>query len=167
METILVSMETIHRDIAPHTAPSSLDSHLGFWLRTVSNHVSSRFATLLAAQGCSVTDWVALRILFDKPNATHADLIHGLRMTKGAASKVLSRLEEMQLVIRHLAEGSAREQLLRLSRKGRGLVPRLAMLADENERHFFGHLEARERKSLMETFQTLATHHRLPGPPIS
>jgi DNA-binding MarR family transcriptional regulator len=147
-------------------APSSLEAHLGFWLRSVSNHVSARFASLLEAQACSVTEWVALRTLFERPETGHAELILALGMTKGAASKVVSRLEEKGLAKRHLATGSGREQLLTLTKKGADLVPRLAALADENEVHFFGHLDASERSALMEAFQALAAHHQLQAPPI-
>ena len=150
----------------PRSAVSPLDSHLGFWLRFVSNHVSARFAALVAAEGASVTEWVALRTLYDKPQTTHAELIQALGMTKGAASKVITRLEEKGLARRALAEGSAREQVLQLSAKGRALVPRLAALADENEVHFFGHLPARERQALMQGFQALAAHHGLSEVPV-
>ena len=90
-------METNMKKTPPISAPSALEAHLGFWLRSVSNHVSSRFASLLEAQACSVTEWVALRTLFDRREATHAELIQALGMTKGAASKVVSRLEEKGL----------------------------------------------------------------------
>ena len=145
---------------------SPLDSHLGFWLRFVSNHVSARFAALVEAEGASVTEWVALRTLYDKPQTTHAELIQALGMTKGAASKVITRLEDKGLARRALAEGSARGQVLQLSAKGRALVPRLAALADENEVHFFGHLPARERQALMQGFQALAAHHGLSEVPV-
>ena len=145
---------------------SALDSHLGFWLRFVSNHVSARFAALVETEGASVTEWVALRTLYDKPQATHAELIQALGMTKGAASKVITRLEDKGLARRELAEGSAREQLLQLTAKGRALVPRLAVLADQNETHFFGHLAPRERQALMQSFQALAAHHGLSELPV-
>lgn len=150
------------------TSPASpLDTHLGFWLRSVSNHVSSRFQMHLEAQGCSVTDWVALRTLFDRRETSHAELIFALGITKGATSKVVSRLAEKGLVRRRLAEGSAREQLLSLTAKGRSFVPRLAALADENEAHFFGHLSEHERRALMDACRALAAHHGLLSPPLN
>lgn len=145
---------------------SALDSHLGFWLRFVSNHVSARFAAQVEAEGASVTEWVALRTLYDKPQATHAELIQALGMTKGAASKVMTRLEDKGLARRALAEGSAREQVLQLSAKGQALMPRLASLADENDAHFFGHLTPRERQALKQSFQALAAHHGLREVPV-
>ncbi len=149
-----------------HSSASTLGAHLGFWLRFVSNHVSARFRQRLEEQGTSVTEWVALRTLFDQPQISHAQLIHALGMTKGAASKVVSRLEKKGLARRQLAEGSAREQVLSLSAKGRALVPRLAALADQNEAHFFSHLAAGEREALGRTLQALVAHHGFTEVPV-
>jgi DNA-binding MarR family transcriptional regulator len=151
----------------PRSAVSPLDAHLGFWLRFVSNHVSSRFSQLIENEGCTVTEWVALRTLFDNLQTTHAELIKALGMTKGAASKVVTRLEEKGLARRELAEGSVREQLLQLTPQGRALVPRLAALADQNEEHFFGHLAPRERQALMSTFRALVSQHRAKEVPVT
>ena len=149
------------------SAASPLDAHLGFWLRFVSNHVSARFSQLVEGEGSSVTEWVALRTLFDNTQTTHAELIQALGMTKGATSKVVTRLEEKSLARRERAEGSAREQVLRLTPQGRALVPRLAALADQNEELFFGHLSAGERRALMAAFQALVAHHHLIEVPVT
>ena len=45
--------------------PSALPDHLGYWLRKLSNAVSSSFAGRLARHGVSVPQWVVLRTLFD------------------------------------------------------------------------------------------------------
>lgn len=144
-----------------------LEAHLGFWLRYVSNQVSSRFQKMLEDQGTTVTEWVALRTLFDRPETTHAELIQALGMTKGAASKVVSRLEEKGHATRRLAEGSSREQVLALTRQGMALVPKLASLADENDDHFFGHLGRAERRALMTTFKSLVAHHQFEEIPVA
>lgn len=140
---------------------SALEDHLGFWLRFVSNHVSSRFQALLEERDVSVTEWVALRTLFDQAETTHTALIQALGMTKGAASKIVSRLEEKGLAERHLAEGRAREQVLVLTRAGKALVPQLAELADANDEHCFSCLSASQRKALMNAMQLLVEHHQL------
>jgi DNA-binding MarR family transcriptional regulator len=143
------------------STPSPLEAHLGFWLRFISNHVSIRFQHLLEAEGVTVTEWVALRTLWSQEETTHAALIQALGMTKGAASKVVSRLEEKGLAERQLADGSAREQSLGLTTKGKALVPLLSALADANDAHFFGHLPAAERQALTQTMQALVQHHQL------
>ena len=143
------------------SAPSPLEAHLGFWLRFVSNHVSIRFQQLLEEEGVTVTEWVALRTLWSQDETTHAELIQALGVTKGAASKVVSRLEEKGLAGRQLAVGRAREQSLRLTAAGKALVPQLAALADANDAHFFGHLPPAERDALTQAMKTLVQHHRL------
>ncbi len=82
-------------------------------------------------------------------------------MTKGAASKVVSRLEEKGLAQRLLADSRSREQSLVLTASGRALVPKLADLADANDKYFFGHLRADERQALMDAMQALAKPHQL------
>jgi len=138
-----------------------LHAHLGFWLRFVSNHVSMRFQKILEAEGVTVTEWVALRTLWQQPATSHAALIEVLGMTKGAASKVMSRLEEKGYAVRQLADGKARAQCLALTPAGAALVPVLSALADANDQHFFGHLTATERQALLQSMQALVQHHQL------
>jgi DNA-binding MarR family transcriptional regulator len=147
------------------TAP--LEAHLGFWLRFVSNHVSARFAVLLEAKDVTVTEWVALRTLLAQGESSHAALIAALGMTKGAASKVVSRLESKALARRLPSAHSGREQVLVLTPKGKALVPKLAQLADANEEHFFAHLPAKERQALMRTLQALVQHHQFTEVPTA
>lgn len=152
----------------PPDIPSALDSHAGFWLRFVSNHVSARFRKLLDAEGVSVTEWVALRTLLDQPDATHASLIRALGMTKGAVSKVVSRLEEKGWARRHKAvAGGGRDQAVSLTEAGAGLVPRLAGLADQNDAHFFGHLAPAQREALMSMLQEIVRRHDLRHVPVA
>ncbi|MDR3390826.1 MAG: MarR family winged helix-turn-helix transcriptional regulator [Sulfuriferula sp.] len=154
-------------DRKKQTAPSPLETHLGFWLRFVSNHVSIRFRQLLEEKDVTVTEWVALRTLWSQDETTHAELIQTLGMTKGAASKVVSRLEEKGLAGRQLADGRAREQSLSLTAAGKALVPQLAALADANDAYFFGHLPAAEYQALMQTMQALVQHHQFKDIPTA
>ena len=149
------------------SSPSPLEAHLGFWLRFVSNHVSIRFQQLLEAKGVTVTEWVALRTLWSQDDTTHAALIDALGMTKGAASKVVSRLEEKGLAGRQLVDGRARAQSLGLTAAGKALVPQLAALADANDAHFFGYLPAAERQALTQAMQALVQHHQLKDIPTA
>lgn len=152
----------------PRTPKASpLEAHLGFWLRFVSNHVSSRFQQLLQAKDITVTEWVALRTLWTRDQTSHAELIQALGMTKGAASKVISRLEDKGLAQRRYASGNARDQALVLTSSGRAMVPLLASIADANDEHFFGHLAAQERQGLMSAMQALVKHHALKDIPTS
>lgn len=168
METMMcqVSMETMMKK-PDQSAVSQLEDHLGYWLRFVSNHVSRRFQQRLEAEGISVTEWVALRALFEQIETSHAALIQRLGMTKGAASKIISRLEQKGLAQRRPAEIAQRGQVLSLTRTGKTLVPRLATLADQNDAHFFGHLPAEQREALRDILETLVVHHQLQEVPVT
>ena len=145
----------------PATQVSALEAHLGFWLRFVSNQVSARFESLLAEHDISLTAWVAMRTLYGRTEVRHAELISALGMTKGAASKIISRLEARALVKRQLSQGRQREQVLSLTETGEALVPTLAAAADANDTHFFGHLTDLQRESLMTLMTELVVHHQL------
>ncbi len=146
---------------------SQLEDHLGYWLRFVSNHVSRHFQQLLEAEGTSVTEWVALRALFEQVETSHAELTQRLGMTKGAASKIVSRLEEKGWAQRWPAESVQRGQVLSLTRTGMALVPRLSSLADENDARFFGPLSAKQRKALRDILETLVARHQLDEVPVT
>ena len=146
---------------------SSLESHIGFWLRFVSNHVSSRFAFLVEKEGVTISEWVALRHLFQSTESSTADLIDALGMTKGAVSKVVSRLEEKQYVKRFTSDTDKREQVLVLTPSGKVIVPRLAALADQNDAVFFGHLPQSKRNELMDVLRDISVVHQLKELPVN
>ena len=147
--------------------PAGLEDHLGFWLRFVSNQVSLGFQQRLVAQGVSVTDWVALRSLWPlAAGAPQTALGQVLGLTKGATSKVVTRLEGRGLVQRLPAAAAGRERVVALTPAGRQLVPRLAALADENDAHFFGHLPPAARQALRQTLEGLVAHHGLTQTPL-
>jgi len=146
---------------------SPLDAHLGFWMRFVSNQVSAEFERAVEARGVSVSEWVALRTLYDQAGSTHAALMAALGMTKGAVSKVVSRLQDKGLVTRTAHDADARAQVLALTRAGRALVPALARDADANDDRFFGHLSARQRRDLRALLQEMVRLHRLEQVPVA
>lgn len=143
----------------PH--PSGLEDHLGFWMRFVSNQVSARFESELATHEVSVTEWVALRFLYSEAIVTHAGLIDALGMTKGAASKVISKLEAKGLVVCDFVDSGAREQVLNLTPLGRRLVPKLSKVADQNDDYFFAHIGDQKRQALITALQDLVAYHQM------
>jgi DNA-binding MarR family transcriptional regulator len=163
METIM----PVKKMTSKKSDPNPLDAHIGFWMRFVSNHVSASFEKRLAAQGISVTEWVALRTLFDGELTSHASMIDALGMTKSAASKILARLEEKGLMERGYADESAKTQVLALTKKGQQLVPQLALLADENDDFYFGHLSPEARENLLTLLRDLVITHQLKQIPVN
>ncbi len=128
-------------------APAKLTSHLGYWLRLVSNHVSHSFARKLQSIDITVAEWALMRVLFgieDNPS----QLAERMGMTKGAITKLADRLIAKSLMIKTASREDGRSHTLRLSRKGEGLVPRLAEMADRNEAECFAHLSEKDRATL-------------------
>ncbi len=104
---------------------SKLESHLGYWLRYVSNQVSHAFALKVQEKGVTVAEWVVLRELYDD-DAQPSVLSERLGMTRGAISKLADRLLAKKLITRQAMEGDGRSQMLGLTGRGRALVPELA-----------------------------------------
>ncbi|UTH75159.1 MarR family winged helix-turn-helix transcriptional regulator [Chromobacterium sp. IIBBL 290-4] len=145
---------------------SHLQAHLGYWMRMVSNRVSEEFQRGVEASGVSVSEWVALRVLYDQSNTTHGSLTQTLGMTKGAISKIVSRLEDKQLIERSVDDGDARLVVLALTPAGRALVPRLAQIADENDQRFFGHLSEAQQAQLRELLESIVRQQQLTEIPV-
>lgn len=140
---------------------SPLESHLGYWLRYVSNHVSHSFQRKVAATGVTVAEWVLLREMYECEAVSPTDLVEATGLTKGTISKLLARLERKRLAHRESVPQDRRGQIVTLTPTGRALVPELARLADFNDAEFFGHLSHRQRRQLEHTLRQLVSHHQL------
>jgi DNA-binding MarR family transcriptional regulator len=141
--------------------PSDLHSHIGFWLRYVSNHVSHAFAQKLLQSGVTVAEWVILREMFDRDGTAPSGLAEITGLTRGAVSKLADRLIAKQLLVRTHARDDRRYQTLALTAAARSLVPTLAQLADENDEEFFAALSPKQRKRLVTTLRKLAQANHL------
>lgn len=150
----------------PAMPVSELEAHLGFWLRFVSNHVSAGFQRRVEALGVTVSEWVALRTLYERGQLAPMALVEALGMTKGAVSKLVTRLEAAQLITRESDACDGRAQRIALSAAGRKLVPRLARAADDNDEAFFGHLSERDKSQLKKLMVDLVRTHGLREIPV-
>jgi DNA-binding MarR family transcriptional regulator len=147
--------------------PSHLTSHLGYWLRYVSNHVSHAFARKLEDRGVTVAEWVMLRELYGAETIAPSRLAEKLGMTRGAITKLADRLIAKMLVTRDANPADARAQTLALTPIGRDLVPELSALADQNDAEFFGHLTSEERRSLERALKDIVMRRGLTSIPLS
>jgi DNA-binding MarR family transcriptional regulator len=140
---------------------SDLETHLGYWLRFVSNHVSHAFSLKLQARDVTVAEWVVLRELFDLRDIPPSVLADRLGMTRGAISKLADRLAAKVLIERTPSIQDRRQQTLSLTVAGRKLVPALSALADRNDAEFFGHLKPSERAALEKMLRDIVRRHDL------
>ncbi|MDP2380820.1 MAG: MarR family winged helix-turn-helix transcriptional regulator, partial [Pseudohongiella sp.] len=155
-----VSVETIMSQYKlPSVSP--LEAHLGFWMRFISNQASGNLDKLLKPHDISVSEWVVMRTLYQRDGVSHAELQFTLGMTKGATSKIVSRLEARVLIERRISQRSGRDQLLTLTADGNQLLPILAAIADKNDDLFFGHLPKKQRAELRQVLQALGLQHQI------
>jgi DNA-binding MarR family transcriptional regulator len=149
-------------------AASQLTMHMGFWLRLVSNHVSHAFARKLETSGVTVAEWVVLREMYGGDDTTSPSVVAELiGHTRGAVSKLISRLLEKGLVTRKESSSDRRYQDIELTAAAIKIVPKLAKLADENDEEFFGVLSKSERKILTGILKKTAALHGLTKMPVA
>lgn len=158
IESIIVSMETDSRRVQNI---SNLESHLGYWLRRVSNAVSGAFSRALQERRTSVAEWVLLRELHTRGQAAPKELAEALGLTRGAVSKIIDKLEEKGWVKSEAKEGDNRYRLLSLTRAGQRSLPILAQFADKNDAAYFDCLNAKERAVLRDLLMKIAEHNQI------
>lgn len=148
------------------TTPAALESHLGYWLRFVSNSVSGAFAEKLATQNVSIAEWVVLRLIHGDTTMPASAIAETTGMTRGAISKVIDKLEERGLAERKPLPGDGRAQILTLTAKGARLVPVLAALADRNDAEFFDHLTTKERETMTRILKDIVARRAIKTVPV-
>jgi DNA-binding MarR family transcriptional regulator len=147
-------------------SPSTLETHLGYWMRFVSNHVSGAFRERVEAQGSSVPEWVALRSLYLLGTASLGDLARQMGDDTGAASRLAQKLVKKGLVRRAPSRADRRGVELVLTAAGEALLARLAEEADRNEAVFFDALSARDRAQLRRILMALVETNGLTRKPL-
>ena len=115
----------------------------------------------LLDSGVTAAEWVVLREMYDEEEMVPSVLAEKIGMTRGAASKLIDRLLAKRLVTRRDRTDDRRYQDIALTAEGRRLVPKLAVIADENDEEFFSGLSAAERKALVATLKKLVLAHGL------
>lgn len=136
---------------------SSLEDHLGYWLRCLSNLVSDTFAERMEKHGVSVAQWVVLRTLYDHEAVSLSILADEVGIDKSSMSRMIERLINKNLVIQLTNKSDKRAMLLDLSEKGKKIVPVLAHEADVNDAQFFSSLTADQKHHLLHQIQLLLT----------
>ena len=150
-----------NRELGKGFKVSTPEEHLGYWLRYVSNNVAYSFSQKLDASKVTVAEWIILRQMYESGGTSPGTVAEKTGLTKGAISKLIARLLIKGLVSREGSIKDRRFQEIKLTSKGRNLVPKLAHIADQNDEYFFGYLQANKRDSLIKFLKHVAETHRL------
>lgn len=148
------------------TLPNPLETHLGYWMRFLSNHVSGAFRERVEARGSTVAEWVALRTLHHASPLSLGDLVRETGMDKAAASRLVEQLVKKKLVARAVSARDRRGIDLSLTAAGKALTTKLAAEADVNDEAFFGGLTPRDRAYLRRILMALVETNGLTAKPL-
>jgi DNA-binding MarR family transcriptional regulator len=130
-------------------------------MRKLSNQVSASFAERVEKLGCTVPQWVVLRVLYDHESLRLKDIVTQVEMDQGGISRMVDGLLEQGLVTRVSDAKDRRAVAVSLTDKGRDLVPKLAQAADENERTFFSSLTPGQLEQLQTTIKKLLADNQI------
>ncbi|MER6565525.1 MarR family transcriptional regulator [Streptomyces sp. NPDC001093] len=133
---------------------SGLHDHLGYWLRRLSDEVHGRFEAELGRHDVTVSQWGVMVSVFHGHDTTKAVAAH-MDIDPGAVSRLVDRLAAKGLIRREPDPASRRSVRLVLTDRGQALVPELAEIADHNDAHYFGSLDAGQRRQLEEWIRRL------------
>jgi DNA-binding MarR family transcriptional regulator len=126
-----------------------LGRFLPYRLSVVSNLVSKAFARRYeAAFGLSIPEWRVMAVLGRYAPASSADICARTAMDKAKVSRAVARLVAGGLVSRRDNPLDQRQNMLALSRKGRGVYQQIVPLARAMEREVLESLSAEEVRQL-------------------
>lgn len=135
----------------------SLQDDIGYWLSRLRMKVHSSFLAKLDKEGIAIPEWRILISLYNEDASNIVELANFIEVDKGAVSRVLDKLEANGLVIRQPGK-DRRSSVVSLTKKGEDLTPKLAKLAELNEKEFFSCLSDNEKKQLRSILKKLLEH---------
>lgn len=145
----------------------TLDSHLGYCLRIISNRVSTSFERKLANDGVGIGEWVILNLLSEEKILTPAEIAKKIGITRGAASKLLEKLYCKELISRNEVRQDRRYQKITLTHAGEILLQKLTKHAEENEEEFFGHLSEESKDEVIKLLKEIVFNKNWDEIPIN
>lgn len=152
--------------ISPRRRPglSRLDAYVGYWLRCVSNQFSHALNRELEDKGVTLAEWIMLRELYEgdlRPSA----LAKRLGMTRGAISKLARKLTGSLMITQQASGEDGRAQILSLTDNGRAVVRVFAVILDETDEEFFGHLNPQTRALIVSHMREIVRRRGLRAVP--
>jgi len=148
------------------SAVSDMDAYLGYWIRYVSNQVTTAFQQRLAQLDTTVAEWLVLRFLLSHAPCSLTKLSTEMGIDKGGISRLSDKLEKRGLIKRTTDANDRRLYSVELTSAGARLVPKLAKLADENDEFFFGHLSKKKMDEMMSFLKDMVKRFEFDKKPV-
>lgn len=126
-------------------------SHANYWVKDTDRRFSKAFGRILSHCGIIASEWIALRELYRPMRHSFLELVRKIGMSKGGASKLVSRLERKGLVAKYQEGFDRRFRGIELTREGRNFVVQTAAVEIDVDRKFFGPLGNTRRFRMTES----------------
>lgn len=146
---------------APSPAPESsrfVDNYLPYLLARTSRLVSQEFHQELAARQVPTMHWRVLVTLVDGPMHM-TDLAKIVLEKQPTMSKIIDRMEKLDLVQRQQGVADRRSTLVSITAEGRRVVRPLIRLARKHEEEVLAPLGEENAKVLVEVLRKLIALH--------
>jgi DNA-binding MarR family transcriptional regulator len=125
-------------------------SHLSYWVRSTDRRFSKSMNRFLSEAGIIASEWAVLRQLYRPGRLSPVELGLAIGMSKGGASKLVSRLVAKGFVIKETADFDRRFRSVGLTKQGKELVVFMASIEKDADREFFSPLGNGRRFRLTE-----------------
>lgn len=112
------------------TSAFRLDESLGYLINRVAAKMRTALERGLAEHDVTAQQWAAMALLGERRDVSLMDIAARLGVDLGATSRLLSRLEQKELVARVRSATDGRVTLLALTLKGARLLPELRTSAN-------------------------------------
>lgn len=96
------------------------------------NH-KTYFNNALAEYDLNLIQVLCIARIYNEENLNQKDLSNSLYITKGAITKAIRKLESNEIIIREQSKIDKRNNILKLSKKGKDLIPILERINEEWE----------------------------------
>ncbi|MDX2147651.1 MAG: MarR family transcriptional regulator [Planctomycetota bacterium] len=126
-----------------------LSASIGYHLHRAYSGMRRELDSRLSAEGVTSAQWGAMVSIGRHGCSTASDLARWMNQDRAGVSRVLRELERANLVERRATVEDRRTRLLRLSRKGRSLLPRLEAITAGVSADFLAAFSARERAEML------------------
>ncbi|MGD9210820.1 MAG: MarR family transcriptional regulator [Desulfobacteraceae bacterium] len=107
---------------------------LGYEIAKLHKALRSHLQELLLPYDITVQQFEALRILKTDAGITATQLVERMMSDSSTIMSILKRLESKALIMRRPAENDRRTKLIFLTEKGRNMMAKLAVLADQRNK---------------------------------
>ena len=136
-------------------ASYDFSDNLGYLLNRCAARLASRFAEELAPHDISLAQWGALLAIFNKVEASPSDVADTVGIDRGAATRLIGRMEAKGQIVRRAHAVDGRSVILSLTPSMREKMPALIRLSQRVNRDALADLSEAEATVLLRSLAKL------------